>query len=648
MEPDNVPQELKSIPRWVGFTPDKIPMQANNVKASSTNPTTWSTFERACEFASTDGLAGVGFVFDGDGIVGIDLDACVNDGEPEPWALEVISQFDSYTEYSPSGNGIHIYCRGRKPVCSSKKEQVECYATTRYFTVTGNQYGKCNEIKECQAAINWLCRAYLNWDQEQIKKDKKQEKVGVQFDDQETARICLKLLLPWRADEYSEWVKIGMVLYSLNLYDAWVDFSKSSPKFDENKCRKKWPSLVPKLANISWLIAKAREDVGVDKVAEMLGHNMTPHRAGKIAAMDDSVEGSQVSSAASEISCIDLSTIKPQKVDWLWHPYIPRGMVSMLIGHPGVGKSTMLIDIVARVSTTGVMPDGQIIPTCKVGIGMVEDDLTRVTVPRLLAAGANLDNIKSLDGITKPNSSSVMPIKLPQHADRIKEFIEQHGIGLLVLDPITAYMGGSDNNAQQDVRDALQPLSKIAHQTNCAIYLTNHTSKGWKEQDAAFIGLGSVAFTAVSRVQTLLMREVDGDSRVLWITKSNIGIDSSHGGRSWNQKIDPKWQVPSCTWKKDAWPESLQEFLTSHKRTGHAKPPSEMQNSFNRILRDMSKANGGAVTRQDLIAACSAESIGEKQVDRYITQLNGFISSRKESGKTILSVKRGFDDDDAL
>lgn len=58
----------------------------------------------------------------------------------------------------------------------------------------------------------------------------------------------------------------------------------------------------------------ARDDVGVDKVAEMLGHNMTPHRAGKIAAMDDSVEGSQVSSAASEISCIDLSTIKPQKL----------------------------------------------------------------------------------------------------------------------------------------------------------------------------------------------------------------------------------------------------------------------------------------------------------------------------------------------
>jgi primase-polymerase (primpol)-like protein len=58
-------------------------------------PTTWSTFERACEFASTDGLAGVGFVFNGDGIVGIDLDACVNDGEPEPWALEIISQFNS-------------------------------------------------------------------------------------------------------------------------------------------------------------------------------------------------------------------------------------------------------------------------------------------------------------------------------------------------------------------------------------------------------------------------------------------------------------------------------------------------------------------------------------------------------------------------
>jgi len=269
---NQVPQELKNLPRWVGFTPDKIPMQAHGVRASSTNPTTWSTFERACEFASTDGLAGVGFVFNGDGIVGIDLDACVNDGEPMPWALEVISQFDSYTEFSPSGNGIHIYCRGSKPVCSSKKEHVECYATTRYFTVTGNQYGKCNEIKECQAAINWLCRAYLNWDQEQVKKDKKQEKVGIQFDDQETARICLKLLAPWRADDYGEWIRVGMVLYSLNLYDAWVEFSKMSSKFDESECRKKWPSLVPKLANISWLIAMARDDAGADRFAEAIKH----------------------------------------------------------------------------------------------------------------------------------------------------------------------------------------------------------------------------------------------------------------------------------------------------------------------------------------------------------------------------------------
>ena len=140
----NIPGELKARPQWVlwravGDKPDKVPYSARTGRrASSTDLLTWSTFQEALEAYENGEYAGLGFVFSSaDPFTGIDMDDCVDaDGEIAQWALEIARYFDSYTEISATGTGLHIIVRGEIP--NRRKGDVEVYSSKRFFTVTGH------------------------------------------------------------------------------------------------------------------------------------------------------------------------------------------------------------------------------------------------------------------------------------------------------------------------------------------------------------------------------------------------------------------------------------------------------------------------------------------------------------------------------
>jgi len=109
-------------------------------KASSTDLLTWSSFERVYGAYEAGDYDGIGFVLcSGDPFTGVDLDACRDpeSGEMAAWAEEIVRYFDSYTELSPSGKGVHILVKGKAPA-SLKRPQIEMYSTERYLTVTGH------------------------------------------------------------------------------------------------------------------------------------------------------------------------------------------------------------------------------------------------------------------------------------------------------------------------------------------------------------------------------------------------------------------------------------------------------------------------------------------------------------------------------
>ena len=105
------------------------------------NPENWLPFPQAVKaFKQNKHLAGVGLVLTADlGLLGIDLDHCLKDGTPEPWAADIVRKVGSYAEVSPSGEGIRIFAWGRLPggIDGRKSGNVEMYASGRYLTVTG-------------------------------------------------------------------------------------------------------------------------------------------------------------------------------------------------------------------------------------------------------------------------------------------------------------------------------------------------------------------------------------------------------------------------------------------------------------------------------------------------------------------------------
>lgn len=138
-----MPRELCCIPRWVVWKDAKVPYCATavNSKANVTEPNTWATFGQAQTAFEEGGYLGVGFVLAGDGIVGIDLDKCVDSGTPKPAAMGLLDRVGcKYIELSPSGTGLRGFGYGDN--IGGKRGfidgvNVELYASKRYLTVTG-------------------------------------------------------------------------------------------------------------------------------------------------------------------------------------------------------------------------------------------------------------------------------------------------------------------------------------------------------------------------------------------------------------------------------------------------------------------------------------------------------------------------------
>lgn len=162
MKLENIPTELKALPQWVNRR-GKVPYNPDTDKpAKAGQPDTWVSFDKATAAASR--YDGIGFEFaDGGGIVGIDLDHVVHNGVIEEWAWDLVKRLNSYTEYSPSGTGLHIFVKGKLPENGRKKEidkttrqAVELYQAGRYFTVTGEALGDCRTIEPRQKELDEL------------------------------------------------------------------------------------------------------------------------------------------------------------------------------------------------------------------------------------------------------------------------------------------------------------------------------------------------------------------------------------------------------------------------------------------------------------------------------------------------------------
>lgn len=169
-----VPAILRERSQWVcwrfkerdGKT-TKVPINPRTVQnASSTDASTWATHVEALRAQEEHGLDGVGFVVtEDDDLVGVDLDNCISDdGSVADWALGIIRALNSYTEFSPSGHGLHVFVQGVWPTRQRNRHEVpgggrvEVYGDGRYFTVTGKPYGAPRDVEMRQDALDAMGR----------------------------------------------------------------------------------------------------------------------------------------------------------------------------------------------------------------------------------------------------------------------------------------------------------------------------------------------------------------------------------------------------------------------------------------------------------------------------------------------------------
>ena len=188
------PQELKERKQWVcwrlepdkdGGKPRKMPINAVTGKgAMSNNPQTWTDYQTAFDAYEKYGYTGIGYMFTkDDGYVGVDVDHCYDPetGEFSDTAKAIIGKQPTYAEFSPSGDGVHLYFKGVKPSGSSKNTEtgVEMYESARYFTVTGKQLdGSLDTVEEDNGALAWIHETYIK-KQKKKKSGKKKASSGV-------------------------------------------------------------------------------------------------------------------------------------------------------------------------------------------------------------------------------------------------------------------------------------------------------------------------------------------------------------------------------------------------------------------------------------------------------------------------------------
>ena len=217
----------------------------------------------------------------------------------------------------------------------------------------------------------------------------------------------------------------------------------------------------------------------------------------------------------TELQMIKMSEIQSQEVAWLWFPFIPYGKLTIVQGDPGDGKTTLVLNIAAKLSKgEGLDSKMKLTEPLNVIYQSAEDGLADTVKPRLETAGANCENISVIDESIK---------SLSMIDERLEEAVIRTKAKLLILDPIQAYLGGGmDMNRANEARDMTKRLSLLAEKYKCAILLIGHMNKAGGNK-AAYRGMGSIDFFAVAR-SVLLVGRIEGepDLRAVVQIKNNL------------------------------------------------------------------------------------------------------------------------------
>ena len=413
----------------------------------------------------------------GSHLAGLDLDHCINakTNKIEAWACEIVDRFDTYAEVSPSGLGIKAFfivdatdvaqvemLLGRqmgKAFKADARTGIEFYLGSRYFAVTDDRLDDATPETLRTVTVDdvrWLLQeavpAFLaKHGKPQAAKGRDQTGSGFGF------RFFGQRK---RAGDSFEETREGVQADD----GPAGDWARTCA--DERQFQRAW----------------------------------------------DRQKANSTEEDTRPLVARSIDQFERQELQWLWPPFFPLGLVTLLSGDKGTGKSSVMLDLAARISTGSPLPrfghdKAECAPKGSVIILCQEDDIPRMIRPRLEAAGADLSRIHTL-GYEVPDEPTEFDLieRLDTKAKELGKMLEQIGdVELIVIDPTTDYVGQGDLNRDTDVRQLLNPLVRLAARYDLSIVnIIHHNKKA--DLKVKYRPLGSVAFRNVAKSSVLVAK----------------------------------------------------------------------------------------------------------------------------------------------
>jgi hypothetical protein len=322
--------------------------------------------------------------------------------------------------------------------------------------------------------------------------------------------------------------------------------------------------------------------------------------------------------------------IEPKRIDFLWSGRIARGKHTAIAGEPGDGKSQLSVYVAATISRGGEWPCGEgRAPIGNVIILNAEDGADDTVVPRLIAADADLARVHIVSAVLQEGGKGRRTFNLQADLELLERKITEIGdVALVIIDPISSYMGKTDSHKNSEVRGALEPASEMAERLKVAILSITHFSKSGAGNNTKALHrfIGSIAFVGAPRAAFAVIEDADNEGRMLLLhAKNNMAGKPQGLAYRLVQRIvgeDGQGIVASyVTWDSQPVTISADEALRANDGGGDRKAATEAEE----FLRD--KLSQGVVPAKDGEEHARALGITPRTLDRARKKL-GIVAEK--------------------
>lgn len=603
--PQNIPAELKERPAWVlwRYEPSdkgkwtKVPYQANGEKASSTDPLTWAGFEAV--WADRHNFDGIGIVFD-NGLAGIDVDHHLDEtGEPDDFARAVLEQVPSYTEITPSGEGLHILFEGRLPPGRRKDDRqgIEMYDQGRFFTVTGNHLPGTPPTIENRESEAAALHKRIFGEPKPLEPSKPAqpnslddaaliEKARNATNGQRFARLYDG---NWNGD-YPSQSEADLALCSMLAFWAGGDAARVDRLFRcSGLMREKW----------NWKHSSDGRTYGAMTVEKALQGQAEfykpPDQARDDFLMPDGIPdngpepepGEQPQPARkTRWTMAELASTDFPEPTWLVPELLPTGL-SFLAGRPKLGKSWLALQLAHAIGTGGVFL-GKPVEKRNVLYLALEDS------PRRLQKRTRSQGIPSEAAITF--ETAWRPLGGAGMAD-LRIELEANDYALIVIDTISRALGRADQLDLAEMTSIIGALQNMAQNIGFSMLLIDHhrKSSGFQSNNIDDL-MGSTGKAATADCILGLYREQGKHGATLAITGRDVE----------EQELAIEWDGLICCWvskgtaadvRKDTVRAAILEAIPALESLG--EPPTTKR------IADYTGTNKGTISKElaNLVAA---------------------------------------------